>query len=213
MSMLAVCLKSFAPYECTGGGERGFGERINKPVLERARELWICGLVVDDTCKLCFVCVDKVFSSVTQPEFRGSSLECLDFGEDFVTHSGLETAWLSKCGSVGFQIKKCTYHLILLNLMGISVDKVVVRQIRVEGGLFINCLTTNRSSPSNGYHSCFVFWKFRIQISARWPVVLWSSWVSSVAPGKWRGTSKQPATTSAFFPMCYSLIVVSFEAV
>jgi hypothetical protein len=94
----------FSPYECTGGGERRFGERINKPVLERAYELWICGLVVDDICKLCFICVNQVFSSETQSDFRGSSLESSDFGEDFVTHSGIETARLSKC------VDRWTYH-------------------------------------------------------------------------------------------------------
>jgi hypothetical protein len=61
-----LCLESFSPYEHARGGERGFGERTNKPGLEGAYELWICGLGVDDTCKFCLVCADQV----TKSDFR-----------------------------------------------------------------------------------------------------------------------------------------------
>jgi hypothetical protein len=57
--------------------------------------------------------------------------------------TGMWTGWLS-------DKEVDLYNSIPLSSVGISVGKVVVVRIRVEGDLFVNRSTTYRSSLSNG---------------------------------------------------------------
>lgn len=94
------------------------------------------------------------------------------------------------------------------NINPVSTLKVAVESHRIF-------LVSGSETPNVGVQwvaLCFLFWLSLVHISARRPVIISFSWLSSVPARKFRNISSNWPYFSISFLMCYSLITLELWA-